>query len=112
MARTEHVVQLRKGILEIAILALLRARPRYGAELVDELARRPVLAAGAGTVYPLLTRLRSAGQVSTYWQESPLGPPRKYYSLTRQGEAELDGLSRTWHDLTASLADILQEMKA
>lgn len=62
--------QLRKGVLELAVLGLLAEEPRYGSSLVDDLAGRPGLAITAGTVYPLLARLAKAGSVTTTWRES------------------------------------------
>ena len=66
--------QLRKGALELAVLALIaRSEPEgvYGGALVESLAARPALAASQGTIYPLLSRLRQQGTVETTWQESP-----------------------------------------
>lgn len=107
--KDDELAQLRKGIVEIAVLALLRDRSRYGGELVDALAERPALAVSAGTVYPLLTRLRTAGWVETTWEESPVGPPRKYYTLTQKGRAELTRLSAAWRQLSDSLTALLEE---
>jgi PadR family transcriptional regulator PadR len=107
--KDEELAQLRKGVLEIAVLALLRVRPHYGGELVEALAERPALATGAGTIYPLLTRLRRAGWVDTTWEESPVGPPRKYYTLTPPGRAELTRLSAAWRQLADSLTALLEE---
>ncbi|MDO5499833.1 MAG: PadR family transcriptional regulator [Propionibacteriaceae bacterium] len=107
--KDDELSQLRKGVLEIAVLALLRGRPHYGGELVDALAERPGLAAGAGTIYPLLTRLRSSGWVATTWEESPVGPPRKYYTLTPAGRAEFTRLTAAWHQLAGSLTTLLEE---
>lgn len=105
----DELAQLRKGVLDIAVLALLRTRPHYGGELVDALAERPALAVGAGTIYPLLTRLRASGWVDTTWEESPSGPPRKYYALTPAGRAELDRLRAAWRQLADSLTALLEE---
>ncbi|OYO04784.1 PadR family transcriptional regulator [Enemella evansiae] len=101
--------QLRKGVLELAVLALLRRRPHYGGELAEALADSEGLAASAGTLYPLLTRLRTAGWVDTSWQESPSGPPRKYYTLTRAGRQQLARLERSWATLVRSVDELLEE---
>ena len=107
MARDDRAVQLRKGVLELAILALLEKQERYGGEIVDELGGRPGLEASAGTVYPLLTRLRTSGLVETSWRESPVGPPRKYYRLSESGRTELAEMTRSWRDLSATLDSLL-----
>ncbi|MFG2428989.1 PadR family transcriptional regulator [Streptomyces sp. NPDC048590] len=88
--------QLRKGVLEYCVLALMRDEPRYGVELVQALEASGTLAASQGTVYPLLSRLRRADLVATTWQESPSGPPRRYYRLTAAGRAALDEFTQIW----------------
>ncbi len=105
----ERVAQLRKGVLELAVLGLLRAGESYGGEIVASLADRPGVDASPGTVYPLLTRLRSAGLVETRWVESPSGPPRKYYSLTHAGRAELIDGTTAWRQLVHALDSLLEE---
>lgn len=105
------MAQLRKGVLELAILALLDRGPSYGAALVDDLAARPGLAAGAGTVYPLLSRLKRSGMVETTWQESPVGPPRKYYRLTEAGHRNLADSRASWHELTLTMEQLFAEVR-
>ncbi|HSN10845.1 MAG TPA: PadR family transcriptional regulator [Propionibacteriaceae bacterium] len=105
---SDRVAQLRKGVLELAILGLLRARERYGGEIVAELAERPGLDASAGTVYPLLTRLKTSGLVDTRWEESTAGPPRKYYRLSRAGHAALVDGTAAWRGLVHALDSLLE----
>lgn len=107
--RGDGLAQFRKGVLEIAVLALLRDRARYGGEIVEALADRPALAAPPGTIYPLLTRLRTSEWVETTWVESPLGPPRKYYALTPSGRARFSRLSESWRQVAQSLTTLLEE---
>ena len=102
--------QLRKGSLELAVLALLAGEPRYGVEIVDNLAARPGLEASSGTIYPLLTRLKNSGLVHTTWQESPSGPPRKSYSLTPSGRDQLRSLRMAWSRLSSAMNDLLTEV--
>lgn len=104
----KKVSQLRRGVLELAILALLGRGEKYGGEIVDDLSGREGLEAGPGTVYPLLTRLGNAGYVDTFWEESPSGPPRKYYRLTRAGSAQLAAQRATWKSLVASMDELME----
>jgi PadR family transcriptional regulator PadR len=90
------VAQMRRGTLEYCVLALLRKEDRYGFDLVRELASLDGMVTSEGTIYPLLTRLRKEGQVSTTWQESPNGPPRRYYRLTPKGRASLAAFTDEW----------------
>ena len=78
-------VQVRKGVLELCILNALGEQERYGYDLVKTLVTVPGLGVSEGTLYPLLSRLRVAGLVSTRLEESTQGPARKYYSLTKDG---------------------------
>lgn len=90
------MTNLRRGSVEYCVLALLRDGERYGLDLARELSKDQVLMAGEGTLYPLLSRLRRAGLVATSWRESTTGPPRRYYSLTRDGAVALEAFSRVW----------------
>jgi PadR family transcriptional regulator PadR len=78
-------VQVRKGVLELCILNALADQERYGYDLVKRLVTVPGLGVTEGTLYPLLSRLRVAGLLSTRLEESTQGPARKYYSLTKDG---------------------------
>ena len=88
--------QLRKGALEYCVLALLRDGQRYGFELVRTLSEADGLLISEGTIYPLLSRLRRDQLVSTSWQESEAGPPRRYYQLTDAGKRALADFSDEW----------------
>jgi PadR family transcriptional regulator PadR len=88
--------QLRKGILEYCVLALLRDGPKYGVELLAALQETGALATSQGTVYPLLSRLRRDELVATTWRESPSGPPRRYYALTAHGHRALADFAAIW----------------
>lgn len=78
-------VQVRKGLLEYCVLSALAEKERYGYELVKALVAIPGLGVTEGTLYPLLSRLRVQGLISSRLEESVEGPARKYYSLTRPG---------------------------
>jgi PadR family transcriptional regulator PadR len=90
------VSQLRKGTLEYCVLALLQHGQRYGFELVRTLSDTDGLLVSEGTIYPLLSRLRRDQMVSTSWQESEAGPPRRYYELTETGQRALADFSSEW----------------
>jgi PadR family transcriptional regulator, regulatory protein PadR len=94
-ARDGSISQLRRGALEHCVLALLRDQPRYGFDLVHTLSQQG-LVTSEGTLYPLLSRLRRSGLVETFWQESPSGPPRRYYRLTASGRTMLDAFAAEW----------------
>lgn len=90
------LAQMRKGAIEYCVLALLREQDRYGLELARALADADGLVTSEGTVYPLLTRLRRDGLVDATWEESPSGPPRRYYRITNDGRVALKAFSTQW----------------
>ena len=87
---------MRRGTLQYCVLALLANEERYGFDLVRALAELDGMVTSAGTIYPLLSRLRRDGLVDSSWQESPAGPPRRYYRLTASGRAALEGFRLEW----------------
>lgn len=90
------LTQMRRGTLEYCVLALLNQEQRYGFDLVKALGAADGMVTSEGTIYPLLSRLRRDGLVSTTWEESPSGPPRRYYRLTGKGRLALDQFVREW----------------
>jgi len=99
--------QLRKGIVEYCVLALLTRQARYGGELVAILREKDGLLTSEGTIYPLLSRMRAEGLVDTEWQESAAGPPRRYYSLTTLGSQALSAFRDDWVRFRATVDDVL-----
>lgn len=91
-------VQMRKGILEFCILGIISKGEVYASDILDQLKTSKLLVV-EGTVYPLLTRLKNAGLLSYVWRESTSGPPRKYFTITAQGEDVLRDLLSTWGEL-------------
>ena len=86
---------MRKGMLEYCILLLLHKEPSYASDIIQKLKEARLIVV-EGTLYPLLTRLKNDDLLSYEWVESTQGPPRKYYSLTPQGETFLSGLEAAW----------------
>ena len=94
---------MRKGMLEYCILLLLKRAPAYASDIIRQLQEAELLVV-EGTLYPLLTRLKNYGLLSYQWQESTQGPPRKYYALTSEGNAFLDGLDQAWSELATTVS--------
>ena len=82
-------VQVRKGVLELCLLSALDAGEHYGYALVKRLSATPGLSVAEGSIYPLLSRMKSAGLVDSRLEESSSGPARKYYQLTDAGRERL-----------------------
>jgi PadR family transcriptional regulator PadR len=90
------LAQMRRGTLQYCVLSLLADEERYGFDLVRGLAELDGMVTSEGTIYPLLSRLRRDGLVESNWQESPSGPPRRYYRLTNAGRAARDAFRLEW----------------
>jgi PadR family transcriptional regulator PadR len=99
--------QLRRGVLEYCVLSLLDAEPLYGFDLVRRLGDVDGMVTSEGTIYPLLSRLRREGRVTTTWAESETGPPRRYYALTAEGRAALDAFAGEWHRFRDAVDSLL-----
>ena len=103
--------QLRKGLLELAILNSLSPGPLYGYDIVRRLGDVDGLVITEGTIYPILSRLRNEEYVETYIEESPDGPARKYYRLTSRGREELRRMNQHWQRLHDAIGVIRTERK-
>jgi PadR family transcriptional regulator PadR len=106
-AHDKWQVQLRKGALELVILAALRERPVYGLALLRHLQQLPSTAITEGTLYPLLDRLRRDDLVSATWVQEGDTRPRKYYQLTPKGEHKLAALTRAWQQSVTDINALL-----
>jgi PadR family transcriptional regulator PadR len=90
------LAQMRRGVLQYCVLALLADEERYGFDLVRALGEVEGMVTSEGTIYPLLSRLRRDGLVASTWRESTQGPPRRYYRATAAGRTALDTFVREW----------------
>lgn len=103
-------VQLRKGCLELAILACLWPRKLYGLEILRLLESDSDLVLSAGTVYPLLARLKTEGLLKSEWVESDASHPRKYYQLTPAGRRRAVQMAKIWSQFSNSLENLLSPL--
>ena len=98
-------IQLKKGALELCVLALLNRQDSYAYEIASRLA--DAIGMGEGTIYPLMRRLQSDGLVETYLVESPAGPPRKYYRLSEAGKRSFASQQAAWAAFSRAVDSIL-----
>jgi len=103
-------VQLRKGVLEMCVLALLSRADGYAYDIASRLAED--IGMGEGTIYPLMRRMQGDGLVKTYLEESASGPSRKYYQLTKAGRTALAAQSAEWMSFAESVSNILADIKS
>ena len=102
MAEDNVKAQMRKGILEYCILSILSRGASYAPRIISELKEAEMIVV-EGTLYPILTRQKNAGLLTYRWEESPQGPPRKFYSLTEKGEEYLRHWDKAWEELVGQI---------
>lgn len=97
-------------MLEYCIMLLLRHKPCYANDIISQLKEADMIVV-EGTLYPLLSRLQKDGILKYEWQESTQGPPRKYYSLTSDGEDAMSQLNRSWNELSNTVAKLTEKIQ-
>ena len=100
--------QLKKGTLEMAALAAIWPGPLYGLEILRFLETKSELVLAEGTIYPILSRLKKEGLLTSEWVEAEAGHPRKYYSLTGSGRERIRHMAAVWVDFSANLRRLIQ----
>jgi PadR family transcriptional regulator PadR len=109
MTESPNQIQLKKGALELCVLALLARRESYAYEIASTLAT--AVGMGEGTIYPLMRRMQDDGLVDTRIVESSSGPPRKYYRLTPSGRTAFAAQKREWRAFADAVTQLLGESK-
>src|SRR6201747_1531288 len=99
--------QLLKGVLDLAVLAVLRDEDGYGYDIVRRLRAAGLDEVGDASVYGTLRRLFQAGSLTTYVVPSEEGPHRKYYSVNNAGRAQLELSRKVWSEFAKSMHDLL-----
>jgi PadR family transcriptional regulator PadR len=100
--------QMRKGLLEYCILSIISRSEAYASDILETLKNAELLVV-EGTLYPLLTRMKNEGLLSYRWQESTGGPPRKYYTLTPEGEELLAQLHEEWQSICQAVNQVTNQ---
>ena len=103
--------QLRKGSLELAILASLWAEPLYGLDVLRVLRARGEMDVAPGTLYPILNRLRIEELVTSEWRDTGTVHPRKYYTLTGAGRVKTAEMVRTWNAFSGRMDDLVSAVR-
>ncbi|MBE9488508.1 MAG: PadR family transcriptional regulator [Bacteroidetes bacterium] len=97
--------QMRKGILEYCVLSIISKGDSYASSIISTLKESEMIVV-EGTIYPILTRQKDQGLLTYRWEESPQGPPRKYYTITKQGGEVLETLDNEWCQLVEQISKI------
>lgn len=97
--------QMRKGLLEFCILLVLSRGEAYPSDIIAAL-KNSGLDMPEGTLYPLLTRLKNDEMLGYRWEESTMGPPRKYFSISDKGREFLSVLSASWDEINAAVQQL------
>jgi PadR family transcriptional regulator PadR len=92
-----------KGTLEGCILKVISQKEIYGYEISEKLREFGFVDISEGTIYPLLLRLEKNGLIIAQYRESPVGPKRKYFSISSEGKAEMDEFYSNWIELEGAI---------
>lgn len=95
--------QMLKGTLEGCILEVISKKETYGYEISEMLQAYGFSDISEGTIYPLLLRLEKNGLITATRRQSPVGPKRKYFSITAEGRGELDAFYSSWMELAKAI---------
>ena len=106
---TTWLSQMRKGILELCVLAVVTREETYGYAIVETLGKIPGMEVTESTIYPLLARLCSEGLLKHRMAKSPNGPARRYYSLSTSGNQRLNDLASAWGTIVDSVSSLLSQ---
>ncbi|TDB77593.1 MULTISPECIES: PadR family transcriptional regulator [unclassified Micromonospora] len=101
--------QLLKGVLDLAVLAVLRDSDGYGYDILRRLKAAGLEEVGDASVYGTLRRLFAAGLLTTYVVPSESGPHRKYYSLNATGRDQLTRSGKTWRSFATTMDRLLDD---
>lgn len=101
--------QLLKGVLDLAVLAVLRHEDGYGYEVLRRLRAAGLAEIGDASVYGTLRRLFQAGFLTAYVVPSDEGPHRKYYALNAAGRDQLNQSGKVWRSFAHTMEDLLSE---
>ncbi|WP_412739241.1 PadR family transcriptional regulator [Krasilnikovia sp. MM14-A1259] len=104
--------QLLKGVLDLAVLAVLCDEDGYGYDILRRLRAAGLTDVGDASVYGTLRRLFNAGFLTTYVVPSDEGPHRKYYALNPAGRAELQHSGKVWYGFASTMNDLLRDRGA
>ena len=96
--------QLMRGTLEGCILKIISVRTTYGYEIMEHLKKNGFDEISEGTIYPLLLRLERQGSIRSSLLPSPLGPKRKYFTITPSGKDYLESFEECWNKICAAVS--------
>ena len=101
--------QILKGTLEACLLQLIKNKDMYGYEITEQLSNYGLDIVAQGTIYPLLMKLEKENLVVSYLKESNFGPPRKYYSITEEGNKYILNFKDVWKNISTTITEILKD---
>lgn len=102
--------QMRKGLLELCVLSIVSNNEMYPSDIIKKLKELKMIVV-EGTLYPLLNRLKNDSLLTYNWKESNAGPPRKYYTITKEGKSFLKELINTWKDLDEAVNKSINQIE-
>ena len=103
VAPSNWLSQVKRGLLELCILNLLVQESMYGYQIVKRITAIPGLVISEGTIYPLLSRLKTQGLLTSTLVESTQGPARRTYVVTESGRSYLEAINQGWEEIVQAV---------
>ena len=100
--------QMLKGTLEGCILKVISQSETYGYEISEKLREYGFSDISEGTIYPLLLRLEKNELITAQYKQSPVGPKRKYFSLSEKGKEEMEAFYSSWQELSDAINSLFE----
>lgn len=107
-----ETTQLLRGVLDLAVLAVVADEDGYGYDVVRRLRGAGLEDLGDASVYGTLRRLYGAGLLTSYVVASDEGPHRKYYGITTAGRAELKRQAEDWRTFSTTISSLVDMKEA
>ena len=89
-------VQLKRGLLDICVLAAIKDEESYGYQIVKDM--KPYVDISESTLYPILRRLETA-ELLTVRSDEHNGRLRKYYRITEAGLSRIQAFKEEWREI-------------
>lgn len=102
----EKTTEMLKGLLEGSVLQIISREATYGYDITQQLIKLGFVDVVEGTVYTILVRLEKNGLVISERKASEVGPPRKFYTLTKAGHVELKSFWARWEFVSSKINEV------
>ncbi|MBQ2390428.1 MAG: PadR family transcriptional regulator [Clostridia bacterium] len=99
-------IQLKRGLLDICVLAAIKSEDSYGYKIIKDI--KPYVTVSESTLYPILRRLE-ASECLTVRSVEHNGRLRKYYHITKNGLDRISAFTEEWKEIMSIYKFVTKE---